>query len=254
MKRFIFLLTTIFICTIARADNVSINWIVGDNTYATTQCEMGDDLILPTTPTKTGYTFRGWRIAKYIPIEYLESTGTQYILIKDMNYRNINVQTSIEYSSLSPWCTSINFYSKNLDTLFINQIDTDNKWYLYFNNTVYETDYLVTTNRKYNIKINLILYDSNFITNDQIIQSYTNYYDEVNYISLFASYKPNRGFYNACNVKFYYLKLYDNDVLVRDFIPVLDPDGVPCMYDKVEGKFYYNAGTGQFIAGPVIGE
>ena len=103
------------------------------------------------------------------------------------------------------------------------------------------------------VKINLILYDSNFITNDQIIQSYTNYYDEVNYISLFASYKPNRGFYNPCNVKFYYLKLYDNDILVRDMIPVLDKDGVPCMYDKVENKFYYNAGTGDFIAGPVIG-
>ena len=30
--------------------------------------------------------------------------------------------------------------------------------------------------------------------------------------------------------------------------------GTPCLYDKVERKFYYNAGTGQFIAGPVIGE
>ena len=46
--------------------------------------------------------------------------------------------------------------------------------------------------------------------------------------------------------------LYDNDVLVRDFIPVLDSNGTPCMLDKVEGKFYYNQGTGQFIAGPAI--
>jgi hypothetical protein len=36
------------------------------------------------------------------------------------------------------------------------------------------------------------------------------------------------------------------------FIPVLDGAGTPCMYDKEEKKFYYNAGTGQFIAGPVL--
>lgn len=44
----------------------------------------------------------------------------------------------------------------------------------------------------------------------------------------------------------YYLKLYDNDVLVRDFIPVLDGNGVPCLYDKVEREFHYNLGTGTF--------
>ena len=56
------------------------------------------------------------------------------------------------------------------------------------------------------------------------------------------------------NARVYKFKLTDNDVLVRDMIPVLDMDGTPCMYDKVEGKFYYNQGTGQFIAGPVIEE
>ena len=55
-------------------------------------------------------------------------------------------------------------------------------------------------------------------------------------------------------VRMYNFKIYDNDTLVRDFIPVLDDNGIPCMYDKVEDKFYYNMGTGQFIAGPVITE
>ena len=41
---------------------------------------------------------------------------------------------------------------------------------------------------------------------------------------------------------------------IIDLIPVLDKDGIPCMYDLVEHKFYYNAGTGDFIAGPIIGE
>lgn len=39
------------------------------------------------------------------------------------------------------------------------------------------------------------------------------------------------------------------DELVRDFIPVIDKEGVACMYDKVNGEFYYNKGTGSFKAG-----
>ncbi len=39
---------------------------------------------------------------------------------------------------------------------------------------------------------------------------------------------------------------YKNGILVRDFIPVLSPDGVPAMFDRVEKKLYYNQGTGTF--------
>ena len=47
--------------------------------------------------------------------------------------------------------------------------------------------------------------------------------------------------------KLYWMKIYENDVLVRDLWPCYDPDGVLCLYDKVEKKYYYNAGTGEFI-------
>ena len=56
------------------------------------------------------------------------------------------------------------------------------------------------------------------------------------------------------NMRLYYFKLYNDGVLIRNFIPVLDKNGTPCMYDKVTGQFFYNAGTGNFIAGPVITE
>lgn len=35
--------------------------------------------------------------------------------------------------------------------------------------------------------------------------------------------------------------------LIRDFIPVLDWDDVPCMYDKVTDTLFYNQGTGEFL-------
>lgn len=35
--------------------------------------------------------------------------------------------------------------------------------------------------------------------------------------------------------------------LVRDYIPVLDTNGTPCMLDRVENKLYYNQGDGDFL-------
>lgn len=47
-------------------------------------------------------------------------------------------------------------------------------------------------------------------------------------------------------------KLWKNNELVRDFIPVKDPNNVVCLYDKVSKEYFYNEGTGTFIAGPEL--
>lgn len=52
--------------------------------------------------------------------------------------------------------------------------------------------------------------------------------------------------------KLFNCKIYDNDVLVRNFVPYKDEYGVICLYDKVNNKKYYNAGTGEFIAGEEV--
>lgn len=50
--------------------------------------------------------------------------------------------------------------------------------------------------------------------------------------------------YGACRIYSSWIKV--DGVLVRDLIPVLDWNNVPCMYDNVSEKFFYNKGTGQF--------
>ena len=42
----------------------------------------------------------------------------------------------------------------------------------------------------------------------------------------------------------YYLKVYDNDTLVRDFVPALNSDNKAGLYDKVTKQFYLPSGTG----------
>ena len=49
-------------------------------------------------------------------------------------------------------------------------------------------------------------------------------------------------------------QIYDNDILVRDFVPCENSDGEIGLYGKVNGQFYGNAGTGVFTAGSVVEE
>lgn len=46
-----------------------------------------------------------------------------------------------------------------------------------------------------------------------------------------------------------YAKIYENGELVRHYIPVLK-NGTYCMYEQIQGKYYYNAaGVGYFTGG-----
>lgn len=66
---------------------------------------------------------------------------------------------------------------------------------------------------------------------------------------LFVCKEPN-GFAEYGKLKLYSFKLYDNNTLVRDYIPVKDENDVVCLYDKVSETYFYNQGTGVFGAGP----
>ena len=53
-------------------------------------------------------------------------------------------------------------------------------------------------------------------------------------------------------IKLYSCQIYDNGTLVRDFIPCQTTDGTIGLWDDVNSVFYGNAGTGTFTAGPEI--
>ena len=55
------------------------------------------------------------------------------------------------------------------------------------------------------------------------------------------------GKYYWGSVRIYSCQIYDDGVLVRDLVPCINADGQIGMWDKVNGVFYGNAGTGEFI-------
>lgn len=64
-----------------------------------------------------------------------------------------------------------------------------------------------------------------------------------------AAYGTGTGYDPTRPMRIFYFSLTEGDKLVRDFIPVLDSIGVPCMFDKVTKQSFRNAGTDQFIVG-----
>lgn len=54
---------------------------------------------------------------------------------------------------------------------------------------------------------------------------------------------------HLATTKIYYCKIWDNDTLVRNFIPCINDNNVIGMYDTVNSVFYSPSGTGSFRGG-----
>ena len=237
MKR-LFVIFVILICTICRGENFNLNWYVDGNTYAQTTCTTGGDINLPAAPIKRGYTFNGWKY--YITIEYLESTGTQYIntgvifngpnaevVLKFAPVNNVNHNGAYAFAGSGWTFTASNCKSEKIG-FYHGSINCSARTDLQVNisaNTIYVID-ATQENGVFSFNINGIINSA----------STTIQYSKYPYI-LFGTALSSTSFSERSQMKLYYAKIYDNGILIRDFIPVLDQDGVPCLFDKVEEKF-----------------
>ena len=196
----------------------------------------------------------------YQEVEYIESTGTQYIdtgyyasaktrAIVEFSYTQSNGDT---YSNGFVFGSANNGDGRPGVSIGINK----NNFIFYRNSDISEafhSPFVANTNVKYrmetyknDIKINNTIYTSSMglITQTSRYSSY-----------LFARHqtndKTNKGY--ACSIligKIYFSQLYEDDILVRNFIPCYRKvDGIIGMYDTVNDIFYTNAGTGVFSKG-----
>jgi hypothetical protein len=64
---------------------------------------------------------------------------------------------------------------------------------------------------------------------------------------IFACNDNTDGAISFSSIRVEYIKIWDKEgVLVRNFIPALDENDVPSLYDKVTRRYYYNEGSGDF--------
>jgi hypothetical protein len=54
------------------------------------------------------------------------------------------------------------------------------------------------------------------------------------------------------SMRLYFCRIYSGDVLIRDYIPCADAAGTAGLWDKVNGVFYANSGSGVFAPGEEV--
>lgn len=175
----------------------------------------------------------------YTEVLYLESTGTQWINTEFTATDNTKVE--IKLSNVTGDDCPIISASTDWNMGRYIMTSQDNK-FIFWYAAKHEFGSIPPVNNIHTISVyrDVITYDDTTPFNDSTNRNVPN----LTNLWIFATPGQQRS---PNKFKLYYCKIWDNDVLVRDLIPVLDENNVPCLYDKVEKKFYYNAGTGTFV-------
>ena len=185
----------------------------------------------------------------YQQVEYLQSSGTQYIdtLYVPKSYDSvkgeflINSLTGVQsYQALFGTRNSTNG-ANNCLALSFNSSQT---WPSFGAET--NIGSLFSTNRKYMIELSRNgLYVDGLVK----VSSFSGTTDFVYPILLFARNRDD-GAGSFLNGRLYNFKVYSNDVLIRNYIPSYrKSDSIGGLYDTVTNQFYTNSGTGTFTYG-----
>jgi len=185
-------------------------------------------------------------VSDYTYLNYIQSSGTQYINTGYMWTSDI-VKTSLDFelpsiinntsligseSSVNPKYTGVWYYSGTLR--------------LYFGSTPGVLAQTISINTEHNIQYSS---DGSNLTAvlDDVSSStaYTGGVQKTLPLFIFAN-NINGSASQLSTMKFYGLKMWDNNVLVRDFVPVKNLDNVIGLLDRVEEVFYTNQGSGNF--------
>lgn len=269
MKRILFLLLFISFCSIAFAH--TIRWHIDGAVYQTDTCTSGDNITPPTPPEKLGHTFVGWRL--YTPLEYIQSTGTQYIdtgiaFTDALKAYPFVVDFTVALTQSYTTKTFAYFAGGPVRVMQNLQL----RWgtaegqniYMYVSGggqadgagagryAAYEPVHLryeFDTDGKYSISGDFSRENIN-LPGDNYLKTST----QTIFLFKARATESYDGTTTTAPVRVYRWSYESNGVKLRDFIPVLDINGVACMYDLVTHTFFYNAGTGNFIAGPEVGE
>ena len=196
----------------------------------------------------------------YTRIQYLESTGTQYIDTGYIFNNVLNARIILDGSfngTASQW-NGIGLGGSTFGGPHIGLGKSDHEFAYAAGVGDQRTGVVGNFNQRYLFDLNIpesiyMVYDTN---NNVLVNVYPIIKQNRvgQYSALIFGYYGNPstdgGPYKIRAMTIYSVKFYNAGSIVRDFIPVLDTNGVPCMYDKVTEQFFYNQGTGQFIAGP----
>lgn len=188
-------------------------------------------------------------------LNYLESTGTQYIDTEIIPTADMGMR--ITYSVIQPGSAAVCGLFKGTSTtlanaFFISSNDgtTTTAPYVAHGTKGYVVDGShVPLNR---IATVMICYMGNGMIyfNDKPLggtQTSSNFANAS--IPLFARLNVTNNHTACSSVRIYRVEITEQNRTTHKFVPALDGNNVPCMYDEITKKYHYNKGTGEFNYG-----
>lgn len=187
-------------------------------------------------------------MANYKFLEYIQSSGTQYINTGFKPNQDTSVIMDIELSN------------SNTQALFGARTSTTSKTFCNFWITAgyyrihYNDNYVKLENSPTDPTIRRIIkHEKNTLTiaNASTSRPYAAFQCAYN-LALLAVNGAGTISYQS-SAKLYSCQIYDNEVIIRDFHPAKRlSDNAVGLYDSINNVFYANAGTGTFTAGPEL--
>jgi len=177
----------------------------------------------------------------YKQLEYIESSGTQFIDtgIKAKNNTKVIAECNITYGT--NWVMILGSYDTGA---YFSWWANATNIYAYYGsqnksgNGATGKQTIIANGSKWSDSAN------SFVFSDASFTSPSTMY-------LFSVHNGGSSYANA-SMKLYACQIYDDGTLVRNFIPCRTPNREIGLWDDVNGVFYGNAGTGTFTAGPEV--
>lgn len=183
---------------------------------------------------------------KYQELEYIQSTGSQYIATGINPTSNTRIVCDFQFTqTLSAFQSVFGGRGKTptYEGRFCFHLTEDGLFRSDYNDTneLFDSSISPTGRHLVDKNRNVCKLDSATVTNSdgdftgqyQIYAFGGNTYGEATELA---------------NLKIYSMKIYGGEILVRDFIPVYDMNGEACLYDKITNNFFRNSGMGKFAA------
>ncbi|MCQ2581297.1 MAG: hypothetical protein MJ164_03985 [Alphaproteobacteria bacterium] len=184
----------------------------------------------------------------YTELEYIESTGTQYIDTGIIGKTGISAEAKFILTSLTATSALLGNRSSS-ESRFWVILQFNQKWDVTIGADTQVGQ--VEKNKIYTTYFNSSSSGWYFDVNGMRVSSGSGISNNTNNLWMFAVNNMGASQYHFTG-KVYYVKLWNGDDLVRSYIPARrNSDTKIGMYDTVSGTFFTNAGTGDFIAGPI---
>lgn len=186
--------------------------------------------------------------AGYTQVEYIQSSGTQYINTGFTPNQDTKIEIDFimnDYTGKAIYGSRISADNSTFSAMLQGQ--NNNSSFQYDNSAVTNT-IAYTNGQSYNV-----VQDKNKLYVDGTLEhtfTYANFTCPGSLYLFSVNQSGTTPFFGIISVKSF--KIWDNDVLVRNFIPCKNSSNVVGMYDTVNDTFYSNQGTGTFTAGRVV--